>query len=155
MNIDEDSKTVELDPRNSDFFGDPYPYYAAIQAACPAFYWNNYHMWCFSSFEAVNKLLRDKRFGHQILHVATRQEAGLPEPKPHLAQFDAIEEHSLLELEPPAHTRLRTLVNRAFVSRQEKNHFATMHLCICLPATRSKTWLWVRMFLCAKASRLA
>ena len=29
-----------------------------------------------------------------------------------------MEANSLLELEPPAHTRLRTLVNRAFVSRQ-------------------------------------
>ncbi len=42
----------------------------------------------------------------------------MPEPKPHLKDFDALEAHSLLELEPPAHTRLRTLVNRAFVSRQ-------------------------------------
>ncbi len=32
--------------------------------------------------------------------------------------FDRIEANSMLELEPPAHTRLRTLVNRAFVSRQ-------------------------------------
>jgi unspecific monooxygenase len=66
----------------------------------------------------VNALLRDRRFGRQILHVATREELGLPEPKPHLKDFDALEAHSLLELEPPAHTRLRTLVNRAFVSRQ-------------------------------------
>ena len=61
---------------------------------------------------------RDRRFGRQILHVATREELGLPAPKPHLADFDAVEAHSLLELEPPAHTRLRTLVNKAFVSRQ-------------------------------------
>ena len=34
-----------------------------------------------------------------------------------LAAFDRTEKYSLLNLEPPAHTRLRTLVNRAFVSR--------------------------------------
>src|SRR5262249_46300733 len=34
------------------------------------------------------------------------------------ADFDGVEANSLLELEPPVHTRLRTLVNRAFVSRQ-------------------------------------
>ncbi|MGO7465181.1 hypothetical protein ACCS53_38050, partial [Rhizobium ruizarguesonis] len=39
------------------------------------------------------------------------------EPIPHLASFDLSELYSLLELEPPEHTRLRTLVNRAFVSR--------------------------------------
>ena len=37
--------------------------------------------------------------------------------KPHLEPFDALERHSMLELEPPEHTRLRNLVNRAFVSR--------------------------------------
>ena len=41
----------------------------------------------------------------------------MPEPEPHLKSFDAAERHSLLEIEPPEHTRLRTLVNRAFVSR--------------------------------------
>jgi unspecific monooxygenase len=35
-----------------------------------------------------------------------------------LKDFDAFAAHSMLELEPPAHTRLRTLDNRAFVSRQ-------------------------------------
>ncbi|MBF9645456.1 cytochrome P450, partial [Streptococcus pseudopneumoniae] len=39
-------------------------------------------------------------------------------PLPHLKHFDAAEAWSLLEIEPPEHTRLRTLVNRAFVSRQ-------------------------------------
>ena len=64
------------------------------------------------------RLLRDRRFGRQILHVMSREELGWPPPKPHLAPFDALERHSMLELEPPEHTRLRKLVNRAFVSRQ-------------------------------------
>ena len=34
------------------------------------------------------------------------------------APFLDVESHSLLELEPPEHTRLRNLINRAFVSRQ-------------------------------------
>jgi unspecific monooxygenase len=41
----------------------------------------------------------------------------MPEPAAHTRHFDKAEEHSLLEIEPPEHTRLRTLVNRAFVSR--------------------------------------
>ncbi len=47
----------------------------------------------------------------------TRDELGWPPPKPHTAAFDQTEKYSLLTLEPPDHTRLRTLVNRAFVSR--------------------------------------
>jgi unspecific monooxygenase len=65
----------------------------------------------------VNGLLRDRRFGRQILHIATREELGMDEPLPHLKNFDLAERHSLLEIEPPEHTRLRTLVNRAFVTR--------------------------------------
>ena len=37
---------------------------------------------------------------------------------PHLAPFYAVEAHSMLELEPPRHTRLRSLVLRAFTSRR-------------------------------------
>ena len=110
-------RTASADPRNPDFYQDPYAFYAALHAAAPAFIWENYGHWCFAGFKEVNALLRDKRFGRQILHVATREELGLPEPKPHTAAFDQTEKYSLLALEPPAHTRLRTLVNRAFVSR--------------------------------------
>lgn len=118
MEKDKRHRTVDLDPRDPSFFNDPYPHYEAIRADMSAFYWKQYGLWCFIDFDEVNRLLRDKRFGRQILHVAGRDEVGLPPQKPHLADFDAVEAHSLLELEPPAHTRLRSLVNRAFVSRQ-------------------------------------
>ena len=68
--------------------------------------------------EDVNALLRDRRFGRQILHVATREELGLADIPSRLKPFYDFEQHSLLELEPPVHTRLRGLVNRAFLSRQ-------------------------------------
>lgn len=110
-------RVFSADPRDPAFFQDPYAFYVRRHADSPAFYWQDYGHWCFGSFKDVNALLRDKRFGRQILHVATREELGLPQPKPHLAAFDRTEAYSLLNLEPPAHTRLRLLVNRAFVSR--------------------------------------
>lgn len=118
ITIDGAARRVRLDVRNPDFYRNPLPAYAALHAECPAFFWEERQQWYFAGYDQVNALLRDRRFGRQILHVATREELGLPEPKPHLRDFDALEAHSLLELEPPAHTRLRTLVNRAFVSRQ-------------------------------------
>ncbi|ASY62368.1 putative hypothetical hydroxylase [Sinorhizobium sojae CCBAU 05684] len=118
ITIDGAARRVRLDVRKPDFYRNPLPAYAALHAACPAFFWEERQQWYFAGYDQVNTLLRDRRFGRQILHVATREELGLPEPKPHLKDFDALEAHSLLELEPPAHTRLRTLVNRAFVSRQ-------------------------------------
>ncbi|MGA8712815.1 MAG: cytochrome P450 [Roseiarcus sp.] len=118
LNIDAARRRVRLDPRDPAFFGDPYPAYAAIRVAAPAFFWEDYGLWCFASHRDVSALLRDKRFGRQILHVMTREALGWPAAKAHLAAFDAVERYSILELEPPEHTRLRGLVNRAFVSRR-------------------------------------
>ncbi|HEV7318565.1 MAG TPA: cytochrome P450 [Ensifer sp.] len=118
LTIDRAKRRVSIDARNPAFFQEPLATYAEIHAHCPAFFWEERQQWYFAGYDQVNALLRDRRFGRQILHVATREELGLPTPKPHLKDFDALEEYSLLELEPPAHTRLRTLVNRAFVSRQ-------------------------------------
>jgi unspecific monooxygenase len=108
---------ASADPRDPAFFQNPYAFYDRLHADQPAFFWEQYGHWCFAGFKDVSALLRDKRFGREILHVATREELGMPAPQPHTAAFDLTEQHSLLNLEPPAHTRLRTLVNRAFVSR--------------------------------------
>ena len=110
--IDAARRRLRLDPRDPGFFNDPYPAYAAIREASPAFFWEDYGFWCFAGFADVSALLRDRRFGR------TTGEPGPRETEPHLEPFDALERHSMLELEPPEHTRLRTLVNRAFVSRR-------------------------------------
>lgn len=117
LRIDADTRSVSLDARNPAFYSNPNPVYAALHAQCPTFYWEEQKQWFFTGYDHVNALLRDRRCGRQILHVATREELGLEQPQDHVAHFDAAERHSLLEIEPPEHTRLRTLVNRAFVSR--------------------------------------
>ena len=104
-------------PRDAAFYQNPYAFYSALHLGTPTFLWEDYGHWCFTGFKEVSALLRDKRFGREILHVMTREELGWPPPKAHTAAFDLTEKYSLLALEPPAHTRLRTLVNRAFVSR--------------------------------------
>lgn len=109
--------SARADPRDPGFFQDPYAFYAERHARGPNFFWEEYGHWCFAGFKQVSALLRDKRFGREILHVATRNELGMPEPLPHTTAFDLTEKYSLLNLEPPGHTRLRSLVNRAFVSR--------------------------------------
>ncbi|GLQ09489.1 cytochrome P450 [Devosia yakushimensis] len=105
------------DPRDPIFYQNPYAFYDRLHADNSTFFWDEYGHWCFAGFKEVSALLRDKRFGREILHVASREELGMPKPKPHTAAFDLTEKYSLLNLEPPGHTRLRTLVNRAFVSR--------------------------------------
>lgn len=118
LSIDAAARRVSLDARDPAFYSDPNPVYAELHAHAPTFYWEQQKQWYFTGYDQVNALLRDRRFGRQILHVASREELGMPAPLPHLKHFDAAEAWSLLEIEPPEHTRLRTLVNRAFVSRQ-------------------------------------
>ncbi|MBI4922534.1 MAG: cytochrome P450 [Devosia nanyangense] len=115
--ISADARRASAAPRDAAFYQEPYAFYTALHAGTPTFVWEDYGHWCFTGFKEVNALLRDKRFGRQILHVISREELGWPAPKAHTAAFDLTEKYSLLTLEPPAHTRLRTLVNRAFVSR--------------------------------------
>ncbi|HEY8576251.1 MAG TPA: cytochrome P450 [Devosia sp.] len=110
-------RRASAEPRDPAFYQNPYAFYDHLHSDNPTFFWEQYGHWCFAGFKDVSALLRDKRFGREILHVATREELGMEEPKAHTAAFDLTEKHSLLNLEPPAHTRLRTLVNRAFVSR--------------------------------------
>ena len=118
MKIDANTRNVDLDPQNPQFYENPYSAYDEIRQSLRAFKWEQYGYWCFLCHEEVNTLLRDRRFGRQILHVATREELGLPEIPARLKPFYNLEKHSLLELEPPVHTRLRGLVSRAFLSRQ-------------------------------------
>ncbi len=105
---------VAVDPRDPAFFQDPYRYYAQWHRDHSRFYWKAYERWCFSGFNDVSQLLRDKRFGRSFDAAAAAP--ACPVARAHLASFDALEEHSLLNLEPPRHTALRQLVNRAFVS---------------------------------------
>ena len=76
LEIDVGARRVFLDPRDPEFYGDPYPAYCKIQAATPVFFWEQYRHWCFCRHADVSALLRDRRFGRQILHVASRDSLG-------------------------------------------------------------------------------
>lgn len=115
--FDPASRHVRLDPHEPAFFQNPYEAYAFLHGVSNAFFWEDYGFWCFGGFDDVNRLLRDRRFGRQN-PAGIPDSRGVGQDRTHLAAFDGIEANSMLELEPPVHTRLRTLVNRAFVSRQ-------------------------------------
>ena len=95
-------------PLEHGFVQDPYPFYARAREAGPLAWWEELGMPVATTHAAVMAVLKDRRLG--------REAPPAPAP-PHLAPFDALEAHSLLEIEPPRHTRLRALVARAFTSR--------------------------------------
>jgi unspecific monooxygenase len=103
-------QTLSQSPKDPGFVQNPYPFYERARAAGPFFRWEDYNLTCTGNAAAVNAIFRDRRFG---------REAIVPPVIPdHLAPFYAVEAHSMLELEPPRHTRLRNLVLRAFTSRR-------------------------------------
>ncbi|MEO8667599.1 MAG: cytochrome P450, partial [Bauldia sp.] len=108
--IDAARARVSLDPRNPRFYEDPYAAYEAIRAVAPVFFWEEVGLWCLTGLDAVNALVRDRRFGREILHVATREELGWPEMAEYVKPFYDIDNLSMIAREPPVHTRLRTLV---------------------------------------------
>ncbi|NMG41259.1 cytochrome P450 [Chelativorans sp. ZYF759] len=117
LHFDRARRKVRIDPHDHRFFQDPYPAYAYLNREAPVFFWEEFGHWCLAGFDDVNRLFRDKRFGRERPGGYMNAVKALGD-RSHLAAFDAVEAGSMLELEPPVHTRLRTLVNRAFVSRQ-------------------------------------
>ena len=97
-------------PTDPAFLQDPYPFYDRLRAAGPLAWWTDYEMPVAASHAVVSALLRDRRFG--------REDPFPPVRPAHQAGFWSVEEHSMLELEPPRHTRLRSQVLRAFTSRR-------------------------------------
>lgn len=105
-------QSLSQSPTDPDFVQNPYPFYERARAAGPVFYWEDYGRVCTTSAAACNAIYRDRRFGREV-------PAELVKPvAPHTAPFYDIEAHSMLELEPPRHKRLRGLVLRAFTSRR-------------------------------------
>ncbi|WP_425070785.1 cytochrome P450 [Sagittula sp. S175] len=102
--------SLSQSPTDPAFVQNPYPFYDRLRAGGDLAYWQDYDMVCAVSYRAVNAVLRDRRFGREPLSP--------PVVPDHLAAFYAVEAHSMLELEPPRHTRLRGLVTRAFTSRR-------------------------------------
>ena len=103
-----------FDPSNSEFQQNPYPVLNAIREDWPIFFNERSGQWTVTRFELVHALLRDRRLGRSYSHVASHAEMGRPAPDPRWSDFEASEEYSLLNLEPPDHTRIRSLLAKVF-----------------------------------------
>ncbi|MAC78995.1 MAG: cytochrome P450 [Rhodobacteraceae bacterium] len=107
--------SLSQSPTDPAFVQDPYPVYDRARAMGPLVFWEDYAMPAAFAQPQVHALLRDRRFGRE-------RPADMPLPTPadlaHLAPWLAVEAHSLLDAEPPRHTRLRGLILRAFTSRR-------------------------------------
>jgi cytochrome P450 len=107
-------------PLSPEFQSNPYPYYEMLRANMPVFHWDQWNMWLCTRYADVNDLLKDNRLGHEILRVMTRDELGWA-PREMLPEKEQArirnQSRWMLFRDPPDHTRLRTLVHKAFTPR--------------------------------------
>jgi len=117
LKLDPARRSASINVNHPGFYGDPYATYERIRTAMPVFYWEEHKIWCFLNAADVAAVLRDRRFGREVLPRPGEPPPPEPGGPPHLPAFSRLNRNSMLEREPPVHMRLRTLVNRAFVSR--------------------------------------
>ena len=105
-------------PQEIGFITDPYPAYDELRRAGRIHYDERTDHWLITRHADVNALLRDRRFGRTYLHRATHEEMGrLPDTELE-APFWHVVRNGMLDREPPDHTRLRSLVSKAFTPRR-------------------------------------
>lgn len=99
-----------FDPTDPAFLQDPYPTYKRLRGESPIFFYEPWNKWLLTRHGDVAALLRDRRLGRVLANVKVRTNPGH-------AAFDDVQDGSLLELEPPDHTRIRTAVQDVFTPK--------------------------------------
>ncbi|MFD8593801.1 cytochrome P450 [Kitasatospora sp. NPDC059646] len=107
----------DFDPWSAAFVAHPYPAYAALREQSPVVHYEPTDQWLISRYADVGSLLRDRRLGRTYTHRFGHREFGQPEPNPAHEAFHTLNDHGLLDLEGPDHTRIRRLVSKAFTPR--------------------------------------
>ena len=108
-----------FNPNDPTFIRNPYPVYRELHTTHPIFYDDPSQMWLFARHEDVASMLRNRRFfGRSILHLVDRAELDLPPENPDHDSFSNLGRHSMMDKEPPEHTRLRGLVHLAFTPKR-------------------------------------
>ncbi|WP_250400948.1 cytochrome P450 [Streptomyces cellostaticus] len=108
---------LAFDPWDPGFVADPYPVYAELRARGRVIRYEPTDQWLVPHHADVSALLRDRRLGRAYQHRFTHEEFGRTAPPPEHEPFHVLNDHGMLDLEPPDHTRIRRLVSRAFTPR--------------------------------------
>jgi len=98
---------VHFNPMDPEFIADPYPTYHRLRAEDPVHH-NPLGFWVLTRYEDVVAALRDPRLIKEPIAAFVAARFGAPMPAMGL---------SMLDRDPPDHTRLRSLVNKAFTPR--------------------------------------
>ncbi|HEX6359871.1 cytochrome P450 [Actinophytocola sp.] len=94
-----------FDPRDVAFLADPYPEFAKLRAAGAVHWHEELGLAVAVSHAACSEVLRNRSAGRLWRD---------KEPASSFVAFNLLHQNSLLESEPPRHTRLRRLISTAF-----------------------------------------
>jgi unspecific monooxygenase len=108
---------LAFDPWDAGFLADPYPAYAELRERGRVLHFARTDQWLVPHHADVSALLRDRRLGRTYQHRFTHEEFGRTAPPPEHEPFHTLNDHGMLDLEPPDHTRIRRLVSKAFTPR--------------------------------------
>ncbi|MFJ3823164.1 cytochrome P450 [Streptomyces nodosus] len=108
---------LAFDPWDPAFLADPYPAYAELRARGRVHRYEPTDQWLVPHHADVSALLRDRRLGRTYQHRFTHEDFGRTAPPPEHEPFHTLNDHGMLDLEPPDHTRIRRLVSKAFTPR--------------------------------------
>jgi cytochrome P450 len=107
---------------DAEFLQDPYPILNSVREETPVFAQakraDERDTWFITRHDDIQRALRDRRLGRVFDHVLTYEETGVERPDPTLQPYLDIERWSLLQMEPPDHTRIRSLLSREFTPRR-------------------------------------
>ncbi|MEU1478791.1 cytochrome P450 [Streptomyces sp. NPDC005760] len=106
-----------FDPWDPAFLADPYPAYAELRAQGRVQYFEPTDQWLVPHHADVSALLRDRRLGRTYQHRFSHEDFGRTAPPAAHEPFHTLNDHGMLDLEPPDHTRIRRLVSKAFTPR--------------------------------------
>jgi len=99
---------MSFNPMDPEFVADPYPTYHRLRAEDPVHH-SPLGFWMLTRYEDVVAVLRDARFAKEAIATLVAARFGVPVP--------AGVGLSMLDRDPPDHTRLRGLVSKAFTPR--------------------------------------
>jgi cytochrome P450 len=108
---------LAFDPWDPGFLADPYPAYAELRARGRVVRYEPTDQWLVPRHADVSALLRDRRLGRTYQHRFSHEDFGRTQPPPAHEPFHTLNDHGMLDLEPPDHTRIRRLVSKAFTPR--------------------------------------
>ncbi|MFF1543880.1 cytochrome P450 [Streptomyces sp. NPDC058291] len=104
-------------PWDPAFVSDPYPAYAELRQRGRVIYFEPTDQWLVPRHADVSALLRERRLGRTYQHRFTHEDFGRTAPPAEQEPFHTLNDHGMLDLEPPDHTRIRRLVSKAFTPR--------------------------------------